>query len=172
MRLLEFQAKEVFSEYGISLLKGAVSTDIGKAREDAKMIGYPMVVKSQVPVGGRGKAGGIQICKNADELSIKYPQVMELEIKGERARAILIEEQLCGKIGDADIDPSYASVMPKCSSTILVVGPPMISTGVKLQVKGVQNPRIFYACLQTYVSVSRILELCSTDHAGPQAFAV
>ena len=92
MRLLEFQAKEVFSEYGISLLKGAVSTDIGKAREDAKMIGYPMVVKSQVPVGGRGKAGGIQICKNADELSIKYPQVMELEIKGERARAILIEE--------------------------------------------------------------------------------
>ena len=53
MRLLEFQAKEVFSEYGISLLKGAVSTDIGKAREDAKTIGYPMVVKSQVPVGGR-----------------------------------------------------------------------------------------------------------------------
>ena len=87
-----FQAKEVFSEYGISLLKGAVSTDIGKAREDAKTIGYPMVVKSQVPVGGRGKAGGIQICKNADELSIKYPQVMDLEIKGERARAILIEE--------------------------------------------------------------------------------
>ena len=80
MRLLEFQAKEVFSEYGISLLKGAVSTDIGKAREDAKMIGYPMVVKSQVPVGGRGKAGGIQICKNADELSIKYPQVMHYMI--------------------------------------------------------------------------------------------
>ena len=52
MRLLEFQAKEVFSEYGISLLKGAVSTDIGKAREDAKMIGYPMVVKSQVPSRG------------------------------------------------------------------------------------------------------------------------
>ena len=93
MRLLEFQAKEVFSEYGISLLKGAVSTDIGKAREDAKMIGYPMVVKSQVPVGGRGKAGGIQICKNADELSIKYPQVMELEIKGERARALEISDR-------------------------------------------------------------------------------
>ncbi len=92
MRLLEFQAKEVFAEYDISLLKGAVSTDIGKARDDAEKIGYPLVIKSQVPVGGRGKAGGIQICKSADELSIKYSQVLDLEIKGEKARAILIEE--------------------------------------------------------------------------------
>ncbi|MDI1495860.1 MAG: succinate--CoA ligase [Cenarchaeum symbiont of Oopsacas minuta] len=92
MRLLEFQAKEIFSQYGINLLKGTVSMDITKAKKYADEIGYPLVIKSQVPVGGRGKAGGIQVCKNSDELSIKYPQVMELEIKGEKARTILIEK--------------------------------------------------------------------------------
>jgi succinyl-CoA synthetase beta subunit len=53
---------------------------------------YPFVIKIQVPVGGRGKAGGIQKCQNDDEFELKYPQVMDLTIKGEKARAILLEK--------------------------------------------------------------------------------
>ncbi|RNJ77690.1 MAG: succinyl-CoA synthetase subunit beta [Nitrosopumilus sp. B06] len=92
MRLLEFQAKELFREYGINLLDSKASTNIEEAKRHAEEIGYPFVIKIQVPVGGRGKAGGIQTCKNADELELKYPQVSELVIKGEKARAILLEK--------------------------------------------------------------------------------
>jgi len=55
MQLLEFQAKELFREYGINLLESISSTNIEKGREDAKKLGYPFVIKIQVPVGGRGK---------------------------------------------------------------------------------------------------------------------
>ncbi len=92
MRLLEYQAKELFKEYGIRIPPGISSKDIEKGRKDAKELGFPFVIKIQVPVGGRGKAGGIQKCQNEDEFDLKYPQVMGLTIKGEKARAILLEK--------------------------------------------------------------------------------
>ena len=92
MRLLEFQAKELFLEYGINILDSKSSTNIEEGRKHAKELGYPFVIKIQVHVGGRGKAGGIQICQNDDEFELKYPQVMDLVIKGEKARAILLEK--------------------------------------------------------------------------------
>jgi len=92
MRLLEFQAKELFREYGIDLLPSKDSTTIEEGRIHAKELGYPFVIKIQVPVGGRGKAGGIQKCQNDDEFELKYPQVLGLTIKGEKARAILLEK--------------------------------------------------------------------------------
>ncbi len=92
MQLLEFQAKELFREYGINLLDSIASTNIEQGRKDAKQLGYPFVIKIQVPVGGRGKAGGILTCQNDDEFELKYPQVMDLTIKGEKARAILLEK--------------------------------------------------------------------------------
>ncbi|ABK76755.1 succinyl-CoA synthetase, beta subunit [Cenarchaeum symbiosum A] len=89
---MEYQAKELFAEYGIKVPQGRASKGIEQARKDAKDIGYPFVIKIQVPVGGRGKAGGIQKCTNEDELVLRYPQVYDLTIKGERARAILLEK--------------------------------------------------------------------------------
>lgn len=91
MRLLEFHAKELFREYGISLLPGKSCTTIEEGRMHAKELGYPFVIKIQVPVGGRGKAGGIQTCRNNDEFELKFPQIMNLTIKGEKARAVLLE---------------------------------------------------------------------------------
>ena len=92
MRLLEFQAKELFREYGIALLESKASYDIVQGRKDTQDLGYPFVIKIQVPVGGRGKAGGIQMCQNSEEFERLYPQVMNLVIKGESARAILLEK--------------------------------------------------------------------------------
>jgi len=92
MRLLEFQAKELFREYGINLLPSKSSKTIEEGRIHAKELGYPFVIKIQVPVGGRGKAGGILKCQNDDEFDLKYPQVLGLTIKGEKARAILLEK--------------------------------------------------------------------------------
>lgn len=92
MRLLEYQAKELFAQFGIKTPKGISSKDIAQARIHAKELGFPFVIKAQVPVGGRGKAGGIQKCHNQDEFEIKYPQILDMSIKGEKTRAILLEK--------------------------------------------------------------------------------
>ena len=92
MRLLEYQAKELFKEFGIRTPENVSSDNIEKGRNDAKKLGYPFVIKAQVPVGGRGKAGGIQKCNNDDEFEIKYPQILDMTIKGEKTRAILLEK--------------------------------------------------------------------------------
>ncbi len=82
MRLLEYQAKELFKEFGIRIPPSLASKDIEQGRKDAKELGFPFVIKIQVPVGGRGKAGGIQKCHNEDEFELKYPQVLVLKING------------------------------------------------------------------------------------------
>jgi succinyl-CoA synthetase beta subunit len=92
MRLLEYQAKELFAQFGIKTPKGLSSKNIEQARKDASELGFPFVIKAQVPVGGRGKAGGIQKCHNQDEFELKYPQVLGMSIKGEKTRAILLEK--------------------------------------------------------------------------------
>ena len=92
MRLLEYQAKELFKEFGFRVPESIASKDIEQGRIDAKKLGYPFVIKAQVPVGGRGKAGGIQKCNSDDEFEIKYPQILGMSIKGEKTRAILLEK--------------------------------------------------------------------------------
>ena len=92
MRLLEYQAKELFKEYGIRVPDSIASKDIENGRKDAEKIGYPFVIKAQDPVGGRGKAGGIQKCHNENEFELKYPQILNMTIKGEKTRAILLEK--------------------------------------------------------------------------------
>ncbi len=94
MRLLEYHAKELFKEFGIRVPPGISSKDIEKGRKDAEKLGFPFVIKIQVPVGGRGKAGGIQKCHNEDEFELKYPQILEMVIKREKARAVLLEKMV------------------------------------------------------------------------------
>jgi succinyl-CoA synthetase beta subunit len=92
MRLLEYQAKSLFSDYKIPIPQGFTSTDIEQGRKDAAKLGYTFVIKAQMAVGGRGKAGAIQKCQNADEFSLKYPEIMQKVVKGEKTRAILLEK--------------------------------------------------------------------------------
>ncbi|MDX1595929.1 MAG: ATP-grasp domain-containing protein [Nitrosopumilaceae archaeon] len=92
MRLLEYQAKELFKEFEIRVPPSKASKSLEEGRKHAKELGFPFVIKFQAPVGGRGKAGGIQKCENEDEFDLKYPQVLGMTIKGEKARAILLEK--------------------------------------------------------------------------------
>ncbi len=92
MRLLEYQAKSLFADYGIPIPKGLTSTTIEQGRKEASELGFPFVIKAQMAVGGRGKAGAIQKCHNADEFELKYPEIMQKVVKGEKTRAILLEK--------------------------------------------------------------------------------
>src|SRR5574340_868390 len=92
MRLLEYQAKEWFAGYTITTPQGLTSKDIEQGKKDAARLGFPFVIKAQMAVGGRGKAGAIQKCHNSDEFELKYPDIMQKVVKGEKTKAILLEK--------------------------------------------------------------------------------
>ena len=73
MDLFEYQGKQFFARYGIPVSDGAPVTTVDEAVAAADRIGYPVVVKAQVQVGGRGKAGGIKLAANADEVPRRTP---------------------------------------------------------------------------------------------------
>jgi succinyl-CoA synthetase beta subunit len=94
MRLLEYQGKELFDQYGIRIPRSYLAHSIEEAREGAKKLGYPLVLKSQLTVGGRGKAGAIAKCKSEPELVPKFNELLHKEVKGEFPRGILLEEMV------------------------------------------------------------------------------
>lgn len=94
MRLLEYQGKELFNQYGIRIPKSHLAIGIEDARQGGKELGYPLVLKSQLTVGGRGKAGAIIKCKNEAEIEAKFNELLHKEVKGELPRAILLEEMV------------------------------------------------------------------------------
>lgn len=92
MKLLEYQGKEIFSSYGIKIPKSRLARNVYEAIEVAKDIGFPLVLKSQLIVGGRGKAGAILKCKTEEEIKQKFQELMIKEVKGELPKSILLEE--------------------------------------------------------------------------------
>jgi succinyl-CoA synthetase beta subunit len=92
MRLLEYQGKELFDEFGIRVPTSHLAHTIQEAREGGNKLGYPLVIKSQLTVGGRGKAGAIVKCKSGAEMELKFNELLHKEVKGELPRGILLEE--------------------------------------------------------------------------------
>ncbi|MCK5848236.1 MAG: ADP-forming succinate--CoA ligase subunit beta [Caldisericia bacterium] len=93
MKLLEYQAKEVFRSAGILTPKEIMVMsldDAVKAAED--VVGYPCVVKAQVPVGGRGKAGGVRLAKSKEEVANITSKILGMDIKGCTVEKVLISE--------------------------------------------------------------------------------
>ena len=68
MDLFEYQGKQYFARYGIPVSAGGAADTVDEAVTQADAAGYPVVVKAQVQVGGRGKAGGIKLANDADEV--------------------------------------------------------------------------------------------------------
>src|SRR5688572_27549680 len=84
MTLLEFQGKELFNSYGIRVPKSYLAKNIEQAKTGSQKIGFPFVLKSQLTVGGRGKAGAILKCKNENELFEKFNELLNKEVKEEK----------------------------------------------------------------------------------------
>jgi succinyl-CoA synthetase beta subunit len=94
--LFEYQAKELFAEYGVPVLPGKVASTAEEAREaaaEAAAEGRPLVVvKAQVKTGGRGKAGGVKLADGPDEAYAKAGQILGMDIKGHTVHTVLIAE--------------------------------------------------------------------------------
>jgi succinyl-CoA synthetase beta subunit len=92
MKLHEYQSKQIFSRFGIPIPKGRVAATADEAKQIAKELGSRVVIKSQVLVGGRGKAGGIRLAKSPDEAAELASQILTMEIKGLPVRKVLVDE--------------------------------------------------------------------------------
>jgi succinyl-CoA synthetase beta subunit len=91
MRLHEYRAKAVFDEAGIPTPPSMAVEDVESARQAAAELGYPVAVKAQVPVGGRGKAGGIEIVESEAALSTAARTILGMEIEGYPVETLLVE---------------------------------------------------------------------------------
>ena len=92
--LLEHAGKRVLAAHGIPVPIGHVAFDVDQAVAAGDAIGYPVVVKAQVPVGGRGKAGGIKVATDAAELAVAADEVLGMSIKGHLVHRVWVEEAL------------------------------------------------------------------------------
>ncbi len=92
MKLHEYQSKQIFSKYGIPIPKGRVAATASEARQIAEELGSRVVIKSQVLVGGRGKAGGVKLAKDPQEAEQLATHILGMEIKGLPVRKVLVDE--------------------------------------------------------------------------------
>ena len=100
MDLFEYQGKQYFAKFGIPVSAGGVAVTVDEAVKVADASLYPVVVKAQVQVGGRGKAGGIKLANNADEVRLHAGNILGMDIKGHVVKRIWVEHA-------SDIDEEY-----------------------------------------------------------------
>ncbi len=91
MDLFEYQGKQYFARFGIPVSPGGVADTVDEAVAAATVAGFPVVVKAQVQVGGRGKAGGIKLAKNVDEVRLHAGNILGMDIKGHIVKRIWVE---------------------------------------------------------------------------------
>jgi succinyl-CoA synthetase beta subunit len=98
--LFEYQGKQLFARFGIPVSPGEAVSTVDAAVEAADRLGYPVVVKAQVQVGGRGKAGGVKLANNTDEARTHASNILGMDIKGHVVQVVWIEKA-------SDIDQEY-----------------------------------------------------------------
>jgi len=89
--LIEYQGKQYFARFGIPVSAGGTADTVEQAVAEAEKAGYPVVVKAQVQVGGRGKAGGVKLATNEAEVRLHAGNILGLDIKGHVVRRVWVE---------------------------------------------------------------------------------
>ena len=92
MDLFEYQARDLFESHGVPVLKGAVATTPEEAKSAAASMGGKVVVKAQVKVGGRGKAGGVKLAESPDDAFLKAQAILGMDIKGHTVHKVMIAQ--------------------------------------------------------------------------------
>ena len=133
MDLFEYQGKQFFASFGIPVSPGDATSDVDEAVAIADRVGYPVVVKAQVQVGGRGKAGGVKLANNAEECREHAGNILGLDIKGHIVKVIWIENA-------SDIAEEYYASFTLDRSAKKHLGMLSAEGGVEIETVAVDNP--------------------------------
>src|SRR3954469_18799837 len=133
MDLFEYQGKQLFARYGIPVSKGDVAETVDEAVRAADAAGYPVVVKAQVQVVGRGKAGGIKLAENADEVRTHAGAILGMDIKGHVVQRVWVEHA-------SDISEEYYASFTLDRSAKKHLGMLSAQGGVEIETVAEENP--------------------------------
>jgi succinyl-CoA synthetase beta subunit len=131
--LFEYQGKQFFASYDIPVSEGGVADTPAEAVEIAERVGYPVVVKAQVQVGGRGKAGGIKLASDKDEVRTHADNILGMDIKGHVVHLIWIEKA-------SDIAEEYYASFTLDRSAKKHLGMLSAEGGVEIEQVAADNP--------------------------------
>jgi succinyl-CoA synthetase beta subunit len=133
MDLLEYQGKQLFARHGLKVSSGRAASDVEAAVEAATAVGYPVVVKAQVLIGGRGKAGGVKLAGDEGQLREHAGNILGMDIRGHTVHTLWVEHA-------SDIAAEYyaAVLLDRSAKKPLV----MFSTegGVDIEEVAARNP--------------------------------
>ena len=133
MDLFEYQGKQYFARYGIAISPGDIADTVEQAVEVAERVGYPVVVKAQVKVGGRGKAGGVKLAHDIDEVRLHAGNILGLDIKGHVVHRLWIERS-------SDIAKEYYASFTLDRQNKTHLGMLSAQGGVEIEVVAEENP--------------------------------
>ncbi len=133
MDLFEYQGKQLFARYDIPVSPGEAVTEVEAAVAAADRVGYPVVVKAQVQVGGRGKAGGIKLAANAEECREHASNIIGMDIKGHTVNVVWIERA-------SDIAEEYYASFTLDRAKKLHLGMLSAQGGVEIEAVAEENP--------------------------------
>ncbi|HEX7589830.1 MAG TPA: ADP-forming succinate--CoA ligase subunit beta [Demequinaceae bacterium] len=133
MDLYEYQARDLFERHGVPVLEGIVATTPADARAAAAKIGGTVVVKAQVKVGGRGKAGGVKLAHNPDEAEAAAAAILGMDIKGHTVRRVMIA-------AGARISEEYYFSLVLDRATRRYLAMCSVEGGVEIEVLAVERP--------------------------------
>src|ERR671916_2097633 len=105
MDLLEYQGKQLFAKHGVPVPEGRPVTSAAEAADAADSLGYPVVIKAQVLIGGRGKAGGIKLANDRTEADEHATAILGMDIRG-----FTVHELYVGKASEID-EEYYAAIV-------------------------------------------------------------
>ncbi len=133
MKLQEYRSKEILARHGVPLLAGQIATTPEQARAAAQDIGGQVVVKAQVLVGGRGKAGGVKLAATPDEAAQRAEEIIGLDIKGTTVKTVLVAPA-------ADIAHEYylGMILDRAARAITVIA--SAEGGVEIEETARTNP--------------------------------
>jgi succinyl-CoA synthetase beta subunit len=164
MRLLEYQGKELFKEFGIPIPKSRIAFSVEEARLLLNSeLAFPIVLKSQVPVGGRGKAGAIKKCQNMDEVERQFSVLQNKKIEGEFPRGLLLEEVM--SISKELYVSLFLNRSTRCFSLI-------VSAAGGMEIESAENRFILDISSKDDIEeiASRIAEMAGIDSKNRQRF--
>jgi succinyl-CoA synthetase beta subunit len=131
--LFEYQGKQYFARFGIPVSAGDTADDVDTAVAVADRVGYPVVVKAQVQVGGRGKAGGVKLANDAEEARTHAGNILGLDIKGHVVRRVWVEHA-------SDIEQEYYASFTLDRSAKKHLGMLSAEGGVEIETVAETNP--------------------------------
>jgi succinyl-CoA synthetase beta subunit len=133
MDLLEYQGKQLFAKHGVPVPEGRAAVTPQEAREAAEALGFPVVVKAQVQIGGRGKAGGIKVADDAAEAEAHAEAILGMDIRGLTVHEVWVEPA-------SDIAAEYyaAVVFDRSTKKVLL----MLSAAGGMEIESVPEEQI------------------------------